>query len=436
MPTHTVACPDCDLLLAFSASLARHTLRCPRCGCTVHRRAATSVDTALAFSITGLLLYFPAMLFPLMTLETLGMSDSGSVLDTLICFYDNRYYFVAFVVLVSAVVFPLLLLSLVFTVTMFARIGRYPAFLTRLLRWYVFLEEWAMIEIFLLGIMITTMKMRHTAEIHFDPGFYCFVALVLTTMAIATVLDRERLWALLSRPGTTVPDPSATAEAGFPSRTALQTGLVLCHVCRQLEQRIPTASGPIRCRRCGATVHDRKPDSIAHTWALVLTSTLLLIPANILPIMEVDFLGVPENSTILDGIMYFFKDGSYLIGLIILTASVFVPVFKIIGLIILLLTAQTNNTGYLRNKTRLYRFITFIGRWSMLDIFVIALLVVLVDFGFLTSIHAAPAATYFCIVVTSTMLAAITFDARLLWDNRQQEANEAIPPIPVAKEAP
>jgi paraquat-inducible protein A len=434
MPTHTVACPDCDLLLAFSASLARHTLRCPRCGGTVHRRVDTSVDTALAFSITGLLLYLPAMLFPLMTLETLGMSDSGSVLDTLVGFYDNRYYFVAFIVLVSAVAFPLILLSLVFTVTMFARSGRYPAFLTRLLRLYVFLEEWAMIEIFLLGIMITTMKMRHTAEIHFDPGFYCFLALVLTTMAIATVLDRERLWALLSRPGTALSVPSPAADAESPGRTALQTGLVLCQVCRQLEKRSPVA-GPIHCRRCGATIHDRKPDSIAHTWALVLTSTLLLIPANVLPIMQVEFLGVPENSTILDGIRYFFKDGSYLIGLIILTASVFVPVFKIIGLIILLLTAQTSNTGFLRSKTMLYRFITFIGRWSMLDIFVIALLVVLVDFGFLTSIHAAPAATYFCIVVTSTMLAAKTFDARLLWDNRQPAANEAIPPIPTAKEA-
>ena len=433
MPTHTVACPDCDLLLAFSASLARHTLRCPRCGCTVHRRADTSVDTALAFRITGLLLYLPAMLFPLMTLETLGMSDSGSVLDTLVGFYANRYYFVAFIVLVSAVVFPLLLLSLIFTVTMFARRGRYPVFLTRLLRLYVFLEEWAMIEIFLLGIMITIMKMRHTAEIHFDPGFYCFLALVLTTMAIATVLDRERLWALLSRPGTTVPLPSPVADAGAPGRTALHAGLVLCHVCRQLEKR-GSAAAPIRCRRCGATIHDRKHNSIAHTWALVLTSTLLLIPANILPIMQVEFLGVPENSTILDGIMYFFKDGSYLIGLIILTASVFVPVFKIIGLIILLLTAQTNNNGYLRSKTMLYRFITFIGRWSMLDIFVIALLVVLVDFGFLTSIHAAPAATYFCIVEVTTMLAAKTFDARLIWD-RHLTAEKAISPIPVAKEA-
>jgi len=165
-----------------------------------------------------------------MTLETLGMSDSGSVLDTLVGFYDNRYYFVAFIVLVSAVAFPLILLSLVFTVTMFARSGRYPAFLTRLLRLYVFLEEWAMIEIFLLGIMITTMKMRHTAEIHFDPGFYCFLALVLTTMAIATVLDRERLWALLSRPGTalSVPSPAADAESPGPHRSPDRTGPLPC----------------------------------------------------------------------------------------------------------------------------------------------------------------------------------------------------------------
>ena len=135
-----------------------------------------------------------------------------------------------------------------------------------------------------------------------------------------------------------------------------------------------------------------------------------------LPIMQVDFLGIPDKSTIMDGIIYFFNDGSYLIGLIIFSASILVPVFKIVGLAILLLTRQPCSPQRLRQKTQLYRFIAFIGRWSMLDVFVIALLTVLVDFGFFTSIHTAPAATYFCLVVASTMFAAITFDPRLIWD--------------------
>ena len=137
--------------------------------------------------------------------------------------------------------------------------------------------------------------------------------------------------------------------------------------------------------------------------------------------MEVKFLGIPEYSTIIDGIIYFFQEGSFLIGLIILTASVLVPLFKILGLTILLFTTYSRNGFQLKKKTALYRCISFIGRWSMLDIFVIGLLTVLVNFGFLTSIQVAPAATYFCMVVAATMLAATTFDSRLMWDSCQPE---------------
>lgn len=143
--------------------------------------------------------------------------------------------------------------------------------------------------------------------------------------------------------------------------------------------------------------------------------------------MQIDFLGIPDRSTILDGIIHFFQNGSYFIGLIIFTASVLVPVFKIVGLSILLLARRPCNPALLRQKAKMYRFIAFIGRWSMLDIFVIALLTVLVDYGFFTSIHAAPAATYFCIVVAATMFAAITYDPRIMWDNCSPSGKTAPP---------
>jgi len=199
--------------------------------------------------------------------------------------------------------------------------------------------------------------------------------------------------------------------------TGKDAGLVLCLECNKiLQYEEPEEGCLLLCPRCGAEVHFRKPDSIARTWALVVTAVVLYFPANMLPMMRVDFMGSPDYSTIMDGIIYFFKEGYYFVGSVILTASILVPVFKIIGIILILCSIHFRWKRWLRHKTSMLKFIEFIGRWSMLDVFVIALLGVLVNFGFFTSIQAADAATYFTGVVIFTMLAAINFDSRLLWD--------------------
>jgi paraquat-inducible protein A len=197
--------------------------------------------------------------------------------------------------------------------------------------------------------------------------------------------------------------------------TARESGIFLCHDCHKLVADVGKET-PKKCPRCEASLHIRKPNSITRTWALVITAAVLSLPANILPIMRVDFLGVADYSTIMDGIVYFFKTGSYGIGAVILTASVLVPCFKIIGIFLILLSIHFKWQTWLRHKTLMFRAIEFIGRWSMLDIFVIALLQALVKFGNITSIETAPAATFFTGVVISTMFAAITFDPRILWD--------------------
>ncbi len=348
-----------------------------------------------------------------MTFDSFGFSESANIVDSILIFFYNDYYFVSFMVLISALIFPLILLSLIFTLSLQLQRKRYPSHLARLFKTYLKLEEWAMIEVYLLGIMITVIKMSNNADIHYHAGIFCFSALVLVNMAITTVIDEDFFWKKIERcvkessPGQL--EFSPTAEQQFT--TAAENNLLLCHTCHKLSPASITL-----CPRCGDHLHLRKPKSITRTWALVITSILFFIPANIMPIMQVDFLGVPDRSTILDGIIYFFHSGSYLIGLIIFTASILVPLFKIVGLFILLLSTRPCSLKYLRQKAKMFRIIAFIGRWSMLDIFVIALLSVLVDFGFFTSIHAAPAATYFCFVVAATMLAAITFDPRIMWD--------------------
>jgi len=197
----------------------------------------------------------------------------------------------------------------------------------------------------------------------------------------------------------------------------MAAGLISCHDCGKLlnGSEISNDSYSV-CPRCNGDLHFRKQNSIGRVWALIITSIILLIPANLLPIMRVDFLGTQEYSTIMDGIIYFFHAKDYGIGLIIFVASVLVPLFKIIGMIIILLSIKFKWKRGLRHKTTMFRFIEFIGRWSMLDIFVIALMSTLVSFGGLSSTTAAPAATYFCAVVVCTMFAALTFDSRLLWD--------------------
>lgn len=207
------------------------------------------------------------------------------------------------------------------------------------------------------------------------------------------------------------------SSADQTQQTAMALGYMACHDCGYLLNAGETSSAvSLACPRCNADVHYRKHQSIPTTWALLITAAILFLPANLLPIMRVDFLGSSEYSTIMDGILYFFDVEEYGIGLIIFIASVLVPLFKMVGLSIILLSIQFKWKKGLRHKTAMFRFIEFVGRWSMLDIFVIALMATLVEFGNFTATYAAPAASYFAAVVVCTMLAAHTFDSRLLWD--------------------
>ncbi|MDK9705457.1 MAG: PqiA/YebS family transporter subunit [Desulforhopalus sp.] len=410
------ACPDCDLFLHEAKAPEGYKTICPRCRRTISRSSTASISKVLALSIAGLCLYLPAILLPLMTFKAYGFSGSANILQSILNFYRNDYYFVSVMVLLSAVVFPFILLTTICIISWQLQRRRYPSYLTGLFRIHLHLEEWAMVEVYLLGILVTIIKMSHTSEIDYHSGILCFSWLVLITLGISTVIDRDLFWHRIETKGRENGiNQEEAAESDGAGLTAAERGLILCHTCHKLS---PAALAGERCPRCRTILHMRKPQSTGRTWALVVTSAIFLAPANLLPIMEVDFLGIPDRSTIIDGIIYFFQDGSYLIGLIIFAASVLVPVFKIAGLIILLrATRPGSNTRLLVHKAQLYRFIAFIGRWSMLDIFVIALLSVLVDFGFFTSIHTAPAATYFSFVVAATMFAATAFDPRIIWDN-------------------
>jgi paraquat-inducible protein A len=206
------------------------------------------------------------------------------------------------------------------------------------------------------------------------------------------------------------------------ARTARNASLLSCGVCHLLVRKPPGAADPPgRCPRCGAALHSRKPDSIARTWALVIAALVCYIPANALPIMTVTSLGRTQSDTILSGVIYFIHSGMWPIALVIFIASIFVPLLKLLILMLLLVSVQRGMRWRPKDRTRLYRITEAIGRWSMVDIFVVTILVALVHLGALANIEAQAGAAFFAAVVVITIIAAMSFDPRLIWDAKESD---------------
>lgn len=196
--------------------------------------------------------------------------------------------------------------------------------------------------------------------------------------------------------------------------TACGLGLLACPACTLVSRAAPHAAS--RCPRCGAHLHARKPYSITRTWAFLIAACILYVPANLLPIMETGSLFESQEDTIMSGVMFLWNSGSHLLAIIVFTASIMVPMFKLIALSLLLISVQRRSEWRPRQRTRLYRVVDFVGRWSMLDVYVVTLLVGLVQLQALAFVRAGPGVVAFGGVVVFTMLAALSFDPRLIWD--------------------
>ena len=201
-------------------------------------------------------------------------------------------------------------------------------------------------------------------------------------------------------------------------KTARNQGLISCHTCHLLCRSAEPGS-IMTCPRCGTRLHRRKPNSIKRTWALVIAAFIFYIPANLLPITTVVSLGNAQSDTIMSGVIYFIHSGMWPIALVIFVASVFVPLLKLFLLTFLLISVQRKSSWRRKDRTQLYRITEVVGRWSMVDIFVVTILVALVKLGALASIQAQSGAVFFCAVVIITLFAAMSFDPRLIWDTEE-----------------
>jgi paraquat-inducible protein A len=265
------------------------------------------------------------------------------------------------------------------------------------------LRPWSMIEVFVLGVFVAYVKLGDLVTIGLLTGVYALFALMILLVWLDSALDRERVWERLDHADRREAPPGGGPRAGW-------VGCETCGLVSRpgLFQRC--------CPRCDSVLHRRRPNSIQRTWALIIAAAILYVPANYYPVLSIVQLGAAQPSTILGGVEELVAARQYPLAALVFFASIAVPLLKLVGLSTMLIATQTGRAGWLRDRTRLYHIVRFIGRWSMIDIFMESLLGALVVFGAVITIQPGYGALAFCAVVILTMFAAETFDPRLMWD--------------------
>jgi paraquat-inducible protein A len=393
-------CPGCGLLQLVPALGPGTTAHCVRCPTILRRVSAHRLEHIAALTIAALVLLAVMCSSSLMSVETAGIRRVADLFSGPEELVHQDMAPLAIVVLFVTVLAPLLRLAGTLYVLVGAHQRHPPRHLRRIFALAERLRPWSMIEVFVLGVFVAYVKLGDLVTIGLRTGVYALLALTFVLVWVDAALDRERVWERL--------DESDRPDAA-PARIEAAVG---CETCGLVS--LPPADG--RCPRCGSHLHRRRPNSVVRTWALVIAAAILYIPANYYPVLSVVQLGAGQPSTILGGVEELIKANQYPLAALVFFASILVPVLKLVGLSIMLAATQLGRAGWLRDRTRLYHIVRFIGRWSMIDIFMESLLGALVAFGAVITIEPGMGALAFCAVVVLTMFAAETFDPRLMWD--------------------
>jgi len=365
-----------------------------------------SLERCAALTSAALILFVVANLFPVLTFELEGRAQSANLLSGSLALWRGGFEGLAILVFFVLILAPLLeMLATLYVVLPLAFGLRMPG-AARAFRTVARLRPWAMAEVFLLGLIVAYVKLSDMAELEPGMSLVALVGFIVLQVWGDAALSPFDVWERLS-PQTRVAQ-AARIDA---------TRLTACHDCRQV-----VAGSDGDCPRCGAGLHRRKPNSVQRCWALVIAATILYVPANLLPIMTVIYFGAGHPDTILSGVQSLIAAQMWPVAILVFFASVTVPVLKLAGLSYLLVSVQRRSPRRRRDRTHLYRMIEGVGRWSMIDIFMISLLAALVQLGAVADIRAELGAVAFAAVVVITMMASESFDPRLIWDAPNREA--------------
>jgi paraquat-inducible protein A len=367
------------------------------CRTPLERHFGQGLTAALCCAAATLLLLLPANFEIFLETEAFGVSRHSYLSSTAGAILDGGWPWLALAIFLFVVVFPIVRFALLTLVLGHLYLGRHRTWLGPAFRWANRLETWAMSDVFLLALAVTYVRIRAVIFIHLGEGAIALIAAGVLALLTRAVLDKAAVWQAIS-PDRPPMDP-VTAVA-----------------CSECDLLVEAARESTPCPRCAAVLHRRQVESLPITFALTIAALLLYIPANFYPIATLPIHYRPTSYTVLGGVTDLADAGFYGLALLVFTASLVIPALKLVGLGWCVLSVLTRSRRQLVAKTQVYRVVEEIGRWSMVDPFVIGCLAPVLNYNALIHGGAGPAALPFTSVVILTIFSAKTFDPRLMWD--------------------
>ncbi|KLV03784.1 paraquat-inducible protein A [Photobacterium aquae] len=386
-------CPGCDLPVLPKVAQHGQSAYCPRCKTRLYRGGSRLFSAELAIALACLILFIPAHIFPMITIRLFGVMIPATIVSGTFTLAPE-FPLVAGLILFCSSIAPLLVCLSVLGAQYGLQRRQFRLFKSSL--WIIeHFKYWAMFDVFLVSLAISCFKVQDYADIFVGPGLYSLVILQILLSLLLTRISINHYW-----------------EAWQPETDHKRESITHhCHTCHMSQSKHD------HCVRCHTPLHKRMPHSIQKTWAYLIAASIFIFPANLYPISIFLNNGKRAEDTIFSGVASLIKQDMHGIAIIIFVASIVVPLAKILGLALILLMIQFKRKVNHLLRMRVYRFIQWIGKWSMMDLFVISIMVALIDREQLLDFTPGPGAIAFGVVVVLTMLAAESLDSRLIWDN-------------------
>ena len=401
-----IYCHQCDLICQVPELAEDQVALCPVCDGMLAQNLKSHLDTVIPMSITALILLACSLPFEFISFSKQGIVQSIRLLDAAAMMLQYGQPFLATLINLTIVLLPASIL--IFNLLLHAKlVSLLPKDIQIFFTKAIFLaKDWCMPEIFLVGVLVSLVKIVSLADVEIGMSFWAFSGFVFCFVFTLVKLDKMATWDKIEHHSH-----FTQAIAGV---RAIDENLAACPQCDILTQEQ-------HCPRCGTEVIVRDPHNLQKTIAWTITSGLLYIPANLYPITTTIFLSDPQPATIIGGVVLLWQHGSYPIALVIFVASVVIPLAKLAVLSILCWVVKRRVSFSQISFTKIYAITEFLGKWSMIDVFVVAVLVAIVHLGGIMEVIPGSAALYFSAMVIASMLAAHTFDPRQLWDIEQKE---------------
>ena len=400
--SQVLGCRHCGTI---QAAPDRHfgVLDCVACGVGLERFTGRSLDAALAISLAALLLLLPANGLRFITTSLFDAEEHSRLVSSLLVLWQQGWPVLGLVIGLFTVVLPIVRFSLLTAVLGALRLGRRPHWLGPVFRWSNELQTWAMADVFLLAFLVAYARLAATITVTLGPGAVCFIAAGLLTLLSRATLDKRAVWRLIQP----------------------QTKLDLCQPtlsCESCELLAPASHAKQPCPRCGRRLRSRKTNAVGRAAAFTLAGLVFYAPANILPFATIPINLQPTAYNIIGGVHDLLEAHLYALAALVFLASFLIPVLKLTAIAWFIYSVRAHSSRKLVFKTRLYQLVDEIGRWSMVDPLTVACFVPVVRYNDLLTARADAAAPFFTGVVILTILAAKSFDPRLMWDVSEQTA--------------